>query len=193
MLVDHRLVRGTVAAVLLATWNATPAPAQAPNPLGAVKVTGGVVRSPEVQAKSYTSINPKKADWFQIVCDYDTKPEWTDEITLTFYTLVKTGDPKEPFILLKNEETFVHLARGKHRAHAFLHPSLLRRYGKVEGCAVEVRYQGRPVGADSTDPGYQKWIAQLSPKEGHILMPKDTPFAHLDYDAFEMVKPRSTR
>jgi hypothetical protein len=192
MLVDHRLVRGTVAAALLATWIATPAPAQELNPVGTVRVASSVVRSPEVQAKSYTSMNPKKADWFQIACEYETKPEWTEEITLTFYALVKTGDPKEAFILLKNEETFVHLARGKHRAHAYIHPSLLRRYNKIEGYAVEVRYQGRPVGADPSD-GAQKWIARLSPKEGHILMPKDTPFAHLDYDAFEMVKPRPTR
>jgi hypothetical protein len=180
-------------AVALAALLSSPAAAQAPagvNPLGRIKVSGSMVRSPEVEAKSFTSINPKKVEWYQVECIYETKPDWTDEMTLTFYVLMRTPDPREPFILLKGEETFVHIMKGVHRAHAFVHPALLRRFGKTEGCAVELRYQGRPVGADSTDPQYRKWIEQLSPKDGHVLQPKDTPFAHLDYDAFEMVKPR---
>ncbi len=183
--------------VVLSSMLVFPAAAQAPagaNPLGRLKVTGNLVRSPEVQAKSYTSLNPKKVEWYQMDVIYETKPEWTDDLTLTFYVLMKTGDAKEPFILLKGEETFVHIMKGVHRAQAYVHPSLLRRYGKAEGFAVEFRTQGRPVGADASDPQqYRKWIEQLSPKDGHVLQPKDTPFAHLDYDAFEMVKPRQAQ
>ena len=183
-------------AIALAALLSSPATAQAPagvNPLGRIKVSGSLVRSPEVQAKSYTSVNPKKVEWFQVDCIYETKPEWTDEMSLTFYVLMRTADQREPFILLKGEETYVHIMKGVHRAQAYVHPALLRRFGKAEGCAVELRYQGRPVGADATDPQYRKWIEQLSPKDGHVLLPKETPFAHLDYDAFEMVKPRQAQ
>ncbi|MBM4155955.1 MAG: hypothetical protein FJ221_13160 [Lentisphaerae bacterium] len=200
MTIVSRNFAKALGAVAMAVLLSSPAPAQAPAaaaggpiPIDRIKVTGSMVRSPEVQAKSYTSINPKKVEWYQIDCLYETKPEWMDEITVTYFALMRTGDQREPFVLLKGETTFVHLMKGVHRAQAYVHPALLRRFGKVEGCAVELRSQGRPLKADSTDPQYRKWIEQLSPKDGHILQPKDTPFAHLDYDAFEMEKPRQAQ
>ncbi len=170
--------------------------AQAPaglNPLGRVRVTGNIVRSPRIQAQNYNSLNPNRVDWYQIEVLYETTPDWTDELKITFYVLMKTNDPREPFVLLKGEDTFIHIARGTHRAQAFIHPSMLRRYGKVEGYAVEFSLQGRPLGAEASDKNYRRWIEQLAPKDGYVLMPRETPFAHLDYEAFEMSKPRAAQ
>jgi hypothetical protein len=173
------------------TWAQAPAAA---NPLGRVKLSGNLVRTPRIQAQNYNSVNPPRADWFQIEVLYETRPEWVDELKLTFYVLMKSNDPKEPFVLLKGEDTFIHIARGTHRAHAYVHPSILKRYGRVEGYAVEFSSQGRPLGAEATDPtNYRRWIQQLAPKDGFVLMPRDTPFAHLDYEAFEMSKPRTAQ
>ncbi len=172
------------------TWAQAPAPAGA-NPLGRVKLSGTLVRTPRIQVQNYNSVNPPRADWFQIEVLYETRPEWVDELKLTFYVLMKSNDSKEPFVLLKGEDTFIHIARGVHRAHAYVHPSILKRYGKVEGYAVEFSSQGRPLGAEASDPNYRRWIQQLAPKDGFVLMPRDTPFAHLDSEAFEMSKPRT--
>ncbi len=188
----HRWAAGGAIAMLAAV-GAVSALAQAPaglNPLGRVRVTGNLVRSPRIQAQNYNSLNPNRADWFQIDCLYETRSEWTDELKLTFYALMRSNDPKEPFVLLKGEDTFIHIPRGARRAQAYIHPSMLRRFGKVEGYAVEFSMQGRPLGAEASDPNYRRWIEQLAPKEGYVMMPRETPFAHLDYEAFEMSKPR---
>lgn len=168
--------------------------AQAPvmNPIGRVRVKGSAARSPIIQASAYSPLNFKKQEWYQIECAYETNPDWTDELTLTFYVLMKTDDAKEPFVLLKGEDSFIHIAKGTHQARAFVHPSLINRYGKVEGHAVEFKFQDRLVHVEASSPqDYPKWIAQLSPKNGHVLQPRDTPFAHLDFDAFELSKPRA--
>lgn len=184
--------RAIGAAAGLALCGCWAAVAQAPglNPLGRIRLTGTLVRSPRIQVQNYTSLNPNRADWFQLDCLYETKPEWTDEIKLTFYVLMKNNDPKEPFVLLKGEDSFIHIGRGAHRAQAYIHPSMLRRFGKVEGYAVEFSMQGRPLGAEASDPNYRRWIEQLAPKDGYVLMPKETPFGVLDVEAFEMSKPR---
>lgn len=185
-------------AIVLSALLSIPAPAQqgtpSLNPVGRIKVDGKLVRAPEVQAKSHTSLNPPKTEWFQIDCIYETQPEWTDELSITFYVLMKTADPKEPFVLLKSEETYINIYKGVHRARAYVHPSLLRRYGRAEAHAVEFRFQGRLVAGDASDPGRMRQaIEQLSPKDGYVSLPKDTPFAHLDFEAFEMVKPRQAQ
>lgn len=186
-------VRTVLATVFVALSVAAPAAWSqgAANPMGRTKVSIKQLRGPEYNVQGYQSLNPKKLEWMQIDARYETSPEWVDELTVTFYVLMKTADPKEPFVLLKGESTFVHIYKGTHVAMAYVPPQLIRRYGKVEGAAVEFKYQGRPVAAESTvGPTYKKWIEQLSPKDNHVLQPPETPFAMLDWDSFEMMKPK---
>ena len=188
-------IRTVLAAAGLSLAMAAPSAwAQAPNPVGRTKITIKPTRGPDYKPSGYQSLNPKKLDWMQIDVRYETLPEWVDELTMTFYVLMKTNDPKEPFALLKGKATFVHIYKGTHVAMAYVAPQLIRRYGKVEGAAVEFEFQGRPVAADSTaGPAYKRWLEQLSPKENHVLQPADTPFGPLDWDSFEMLKPKGAQ
>ena len=188
-------MRAVLAAAGLSLVMAAPAAwAQAANPMGRTKVTIKPVRVPDYKPGGYQSLNPKKLDWMQLDVRYETMPEWVDELTMTFYVLMKTTDQKEPFALLKGKATFVHIAKGTHVAIAYVAPQLLHRYGKVEGAAVEFEFQGRPVASDSTaGETYKKWLQQLSPKENHVLQPAETPFAPLDWDCFEMLKPKGAQ
>jgi len=132
---------GAIAVVGLG-WLAQVVTAQAPglNPIGRVKVRGASVRGPTIQASSYAPVIHPRREWYQLEVAYETLPDWTDEITLTYYVLMRTDDRAEPFVLLKGEEAFVHISKGNHLARAFVHPSVLQRYGRVDGHAVEFRY-----------------------------------------------------
>ena len=165
------------------------------NPVGRVKLQPlrAPYRTPRYTASPTLGGTPRQLDWNLIDCRYETLAPWTEELTTTFLVLMKTADPKEPYVMLKGEQTFVNIERGQHMAAAYVHPSMLKRYGKIEAVAVEFSFGGRVVAVDSTQPGYKKWAEQLAPKLGFVLPPTQTPFALLNYDDYEMPKPPTAK
>ncbi len=131
----------------------------------------------------------RRRDWLKLECLYETDPDWMDDLEFTYFVLLRTEDSREPFVLLKGTLTYVNVRKGKHLSVAYVHPSVLDRYGRYDGMAVEVRQSGRPVAAESTSPQYRRWVEQLAAREGAVLPPAQTPFAMIGFDNYEMVKP----
>lgn len=173
-------------------------PAQQPPPPGASPerplrirdISGGKVKTPEYSVKSGQAVARTK-EWFQIITQYDTEPEWLDEVDFTYYVLVKSKDPKAPpQMLFKGDVTYLNVERGKHRSDMFLHPSTLARFGEVQAVGVEVKIQGRVVGRESKPASNDTWWDRLPPREGLVLNRLQTPFAMLSFDDFEAIKPK---
>lgn len=135
-------------------------------------------------------------EWAELRVDFDTAPEWVDEVTFNFYTLHVSHLTKE-FTLLKAAVTYVDVARGRgHLAVAYVRPNALARFGEVAGVAVEAVVKGETVATlmegklGPSKPLPPKWWTnpKLVPKDGYIVEKAKTPFALLNFDDYEAVK-----
>lgn len=149
-------------------------------------------RTPEYNARTRGQLRERIRDWGEITCIYETQPEFINELEFTYYVIMKTKDPREPFVLLKGGITYVYIPKGRTQSTMYLHPSVLERFGTVEGVAVEIRAGGRLIAVETDGPrgrDYQQAIQQLPTRDNHVLPPSHTPFAMLGFDNNEMVKP----
>lgn len=174
----------------------TTAQGNAPNPVGRVRASISKAKSPKYQSSTnLRTYNEKVGDWAQIDIRYETVSEWTDELKMTYYVWMETGNPREPNVLLKGEESFVHIERGMHQDAAFVHPNVVKRYGRVRGVAVEIQYQGRVVAAESDpkDFNYKRAAETLAAKDGLVVPKGKSPFAMVEPLSYELVKPDAPR
>ena len=176
------------------------AQAQAPaagamdRPVTIKKIDGKKIRTPDYV------VNPSQAvqrmrEWFKVEVLYDTEPEWMDEVSFTYYIVVKAKQPqpgRPPFTLFKGEVTYINVEKGRHKSDIYIHPSTLARLGDVERVAVQVNVGGRMVAMDGVPAGSTatRWWEQLTPREGYLLNRMQTPFAMLSFDDYEAIKPK---
>ena len=134
-------------------------------------------------------IMSQKRNWFQVVAEYETAPEWMDDLTFTYYIVCesKTGGAK--FTLFRGEVTYVNVQKGKHKSDMYLHPSTLERYGAVQRVGVVISTQGRVLAMESLPAGSPRWWEKLTPLDGFVLNRMQTPFAMIYFDDFEAIKP----
>ena len=82
-----------------------------------------LMRSPDSSGSGTRSRNAR--EWVEMTVQFDTDPEWLDEVTFTYYALLKsraTGD----YTLLKGVVTYVDVARGRaHQGVAYIRPAAL--------------------------------------------------------------------
>lgn len=153
-----------------------------------------LMRSPDSSGGG--SRNRNVREWVEMTVQYDTDPEWLDEVAFTFYALLKnraTGD----YSLLKGVVTYMDVARGRaHQGVAYIRPNALARLGDVVGVAVEAQVKGEVVSSYSEGklgPNVklpQDWWLnpKLAPKEGYIVDKSRTPFALVNFDDYEATK-----
>lgn len=169
-------------------------PAPAPSvPLIIRKITPTKVSTPEYQLRKNQFVG-RTRDWFQITVDYDTAPTWVDEATFTYYVLVLNKKPEpgvNPRTLFKGEVSYINIERGKHKSDIYLHPSTASRFGDIERVAVQVSVGGRLVAMEGVPSGtvQQRWWESFSPQSGYLLNRKETPFAMINFDDYEAIKP----
>jgi hypothetical protein len=191
------------AAMILALTLGAPfadAPAQPPAmpgqpqvPLVVRRITGTKVETPEYQIKK-SQFAARTRQWYQIIVDYEVAPEWLDEATFTYYVLTQSKRPepgRNPRTLFKGEVTYINIGRGRRRSDIYLHPSTVDRYGEVERVAVEVRVGGAIVARDGLPQGtaQQRWWESFAPQDGFVLNRMQTPFAMINFDDYEAIKP----
>jgi hypothetical protein len=153
------------------------------------KITGTKVQTPQYRLLGGQAM-ARTLDWYQIVSSYDTSPEWMDDLTFTYYVLVKSKAGK--YGLFKGEVTYINVARGKHLSDVYLHPSTLARFGVVERVAVIVTSQGRVLAMESLPASKARWWEQspVPPVDGLVLNRMETPFAMINFDDYEAIKAR---
>ncbi len=156
---------------------------------------------PRALVKSPDAGSSKRAvarDWAQLSTQYDTDPEWLDEVAFNYYVLLRgaaTATGTE-YTLLKGVVTYLDVARGRaHQGIAYVRPAALSRFGEIVGVAVEAKVKGEVVstlseGRLAGKPLPLEWWKNpnLSPKEGYIVDKSKTPFALVNFDDYEALK-----
>jgi hypothetical protein len=189
-----------VAMVAILLWSAWGALAQVAGPGVAAasgastdiirirKLTPGSEKTPIFKTAVQGQGFARQTDWWRVVVEYETAPEWTDELEFTYYAYMKDQSNKNAPVMFRATVTYVNIAKGKHMSDMFLHPNILARMGRVEQVAVVVKAKGAVVATESTAKT-PNWWDQFSPVEGVMLNRGQTPFAMVDYDMYEAIKP----
>lgn len=174
------------------------APAAAPavdRILNIKKIDAGKVKTPDYVVKPALPTQ-RTREWYKVEVIYDTDPEWVDEISFTYYVVVKAKQPipgRSAFTLFKGDVTYINVEKGRHRSDIYLHPSTLARFGDVERVAALVSVGGRLVGMEGLPSGSTstRWWEQLPPQDGYLLNRTQTPFAMINFDDYEAIKPKN--
>lgn len=156
------------------------------------RVEGTMVRAPQYQVTGGTRTT-RQSQWLQVRTEFETAPEWIDEMTFTYYIVLRNRRPPEgeaEFNLFRGEVTYVNIARTRTgQSTVFLHPSTVARYGDVERVGVVISSQGRVLAMASNPASDQRWWEQLPPRAGFVLTRMQTPWAMVNFDDYEAVKP----
>ena len=145
-------------------------------------------------------------EWLQIMVDYKAdggKDGWIDELVLEWCVEISVKGGKD--ILLKRTVTYVDVEDGERHAVVYIRPGFVRRHagnGKRFGKDDVKAYVVARVNGTKSDTvkypqqGKSQWWENQPPKvialNGELLTRLETPFADLDYDFYEHIKPAST-
>ena len=126
-------------------------------------------------------------NWLRVETQFQSQPDWADDVTLKYYVLVGKGRDAK---LLIGEVTHINVARGSHYSAMFIHPNTLERYGRgqVEAVAVQLRHQGRLIDQKSKPDVADRWWERYTPVTGYVLSPKETPWSVLSSERYEALK-----
>jgi hypothetical protein len=130
-------------------------------------------------------------NWYAVNIVYRTDPDWIDELTFTYYLMARSKEAGKKYTMFRGEVTYINIQKGEHKSDIYLHPSTLARYGEIEGIAVIVNAQGRMVAMESLPKSAQRWWEQFPPVDGYLLNRMQTPFAMINFDDYEAIKPRA--
>lgn len=165
---------------------------QASDVLRIRRIEGDMVRAPQYQV-SGGQRTQRQRQWLQVKTEFETAPDWIDEITFTYYIVLRNRRPAEgeqEYNLFRGETTYVNVARTRTgQSTVFLHPSTVERYGDLFRVGVVITSQGRMLGMASNPDSDQRWWEQLPPRSGFVLNRMQTPFAMINFDDFEAIKP----
>ena len=134
--------------------------------------------------------------WLKIEVQFESRPEWADDVVVKYYVLMKyqvKDRPEEK--LFVGEVTHVDVAKGgQHCSAMFMPPNALKRYGGGQAEAITARlfYNGAVVAQKTDAPGKNfpaSWWEKYTPVTGCLLPPQETPWAPVANERFETVKP----
>ncbi|MBT3376227.1 MAG: hypothetical protein HN742_31985 [Lentisphaerae bacterium] len=205
-----RLLSYAACFALVVSFCCAPASGQAKK-RGALRITDLDLQhkdSPEFQAMS----NPRATReyrWYQITVEYEARGGdrgWLDEVELEWSVILSPKSSSKPF-LLKRTVTYVDVETAKgatHHAVVYLRPAFIRRYYGTDrinkndiGIYVRTKVNGESSDtyreAKSKDLRGTWWEAReprVHIRENELMTRDETPFAPLDYDFYEHLKPR---
>jgi len=171
--------------------------AQAPDSENPVTFKIRTIRQQLVTAPDYRSLitgsgphsNTLSDKWLRIETEFDSTPEWADDVQLKYYVLLGTGKNARMFV---GDVTYVNVAKGlRHISAMFIHPNTIQRFGNgdVEAVAVQIFYKGQLIDQDSAPTSHERWWEGYTPVPGSLLIPQQTPWSIMSYDRYEALKP----
>ena len=130
-------------------------------------------------------------DWLRIEVQFESRPEWADDVQVKFFVLLGEGRDAK---LFSGEVNHVNVQKGQqHYSAMFVHPNTVQRYGrgKVTAVAVQVFYQGKLVAQESDPKSNERWWERFTPVTGHVLNPLQTPWSVIATERYEPIKATS--
>ena len=152
------------------------------------RMTPTTEKTPVFRTATAQQSTARQPDWWRVVVDFETAPDWLDELEFTYYVYMKDQSNKGAEVMFRGAVTYVNVPKGRHQSDMFLHPSTMSRMGRVEFVAVIVKHRGAVVATESTATT-PNWWERFSPTDGVLLNRSQTPFAFVDYDSFNAIKP----
>ena len=152
------------------------------------KMTPVKEKTPVFRTATASSTSARQPDWWRVIVDFETAPDWIDELEFTYYAYIEDQSTKGAPVMFRGTVTYVNVAKGKHISDMFLHPNTIARLGLVKQIAVVVKARGAVVAMEST-AAKPNWWDGFSPVDGVLISRAQTPFAFVDYDLYEAIKP----
>lgn len=147
------------------------------------------------------SKSAKAKTWGVLDVDFDTAPEWIDELTITYTVMLhneKALQGEKPISFLQVTSVYGDIARGRdHKAGVVLLPVALERFGRPIGFAVQMNMEGNLVGefgvGEGILSGQDKWwqnpritaSPNVQKREGYLLERSKSAFSLVDIDSYE--------
>ena len=161
---------------------------------------GALVRSPEYSVKNMPRTVGAEKQWARIDVEYETYPEWIDELVIQYHMLTeKAGREGKTYSLFKTAVRYADVERGrKHLGTAFLRPAGVKRFGLPIAVGVELVLKGEVVGhaTESEQRMPDKWWEDprvveregVTARAGYLLSRAQTPFTFVNVDDYEETK-----
>lgn len=187
-----------------------PATAQMNTEFQISKVETEFIPSPSYSGPRYTKRGSKAKDWLEVEVTFDwqpraKEPQYLDELTFNYYILLKNKSKQAPKgTLLTGSVTHTSIPQEKNmHSVVYVSPRTLERFfgGRVPGTAnasvaavaVTISQQGQIV-AESVGGSFKsQWWTAFQQTGGYVLNKNQTPFAPLEWDYYEAIKPESGR
>ncbi len=155
----------------------------------AIEVTSNN-RTPDYSySGSSSEANITPGNWAKVLVKFDTDAEWTDQLEMKFYIVVK-NQKNSAYTMFTGSYVYSDIPKGRgHQVAVYLRPRTLERYGNVvERAAVEVYSGGQVVALRSYPESNQPWwrTANVRSIDGQILDRSLTPFAFIAVDNYEI-------
>jgi len=153
-----------------------------------------LVRTPVLVSRGHNPVG----EWLRVQTEYDTYPEWIDELSFRYSVMSETVvEGQKVFFLFKQTVRYRDIRRGRrHLSAVFLRPNTIARYGMPVAVAVEILHNGQVIDGGTKQPkNYpERWWQdprvveneRVTVKNGYLLPRDKTPFAlvHIaDYEA----------
>jgi len=158
---------------------------------------GVVVRKVEmtrVKTPDYSSSNNEATttpgDWARVLVRFDTDADWTDQLEMRFYIVVK-NQKTAAYTMFTGTYIYSDIPKGRsHQVAVFLRPRTIERYGMPEQAGVEIYSKGEVISAGSVPENNKPWwrTANVRSVEGYVLDRSQTPFANIAADNYELPK-----
>lgn len=162
------------------------------------RVDAGRTRTPVYNQRSQINVREEVREWFRLEVEFESKPDWLDEVTFTYHVLLRNdalarpGDPRSAFRVLRGQVTKVNVPSGRRNYSVmFIHPRTLERFGSIERIAVIASSGGVVLDTHSPD-ARTRWWEELPPVDGLLLNRLETPFAMIAFDRYEAIRSGAT-
>ena len=159
------------------------------------------IPTPAINANSSLDLSPRGGKlryWIRLSVDFDTLPEWIDEVKASGYIVMQDQKDKKVWALLRGNHSMVNVAKGqRHHCVFYLHPQVAARFnaewlyaaivlkaGDTER-VVTMTKPGAPKLADPTMRWWEKTESLKVLDRDRLLARWETPFACLNYDDYE--------
>ena len=157
------------------------------------KVQPTFVPTPNVGGEKRRSGGGGEDQWLAIEVDFKSTVELTDELTFSYYVALANK-------CLVGETTYVNVEKGRDlHAVMYISPRALRHLtaakrassNNIENITVQILSKGQPVAEKSMKPAPADWWKKAEAVKGIVLKKSETPFAWVDWDYYEELKPES--
>lgn len=131
--------------------------------------------------------------WAKIECEFDSQPEWADDVEVKWYVVLLGQRTK---IMATGSDTYIYVKKGRrHVAGMFMHPFVVERWSggsaqnAIEDVGVEIWWQGRLITFSSwRSQARTQWWQQFQPTPGLLMRVSDSPWAPYAYAEYEWSK-----